>query len=155
MSAERPLALFRAEAGSGLGEAVTEELLEAEEHPTTELSPGDSDHVAIRHITQSQVQIRKKKLCEIVGKPHLLTPEQIPYSRRFSRDPIFVDGPSAKIMRSNFCGWPFLNRKCVFRLFTDLIFVVCQSTAKTVKIGSHENFRPYGRTTTSVLGRTP
>ena len=30
--------------------------------------------------------------------------------------------------------------------FTDLIFVVCQSTAKTAKIGSLENFRLYGIT---------
>ena len=29
--------------------------------------------------------------------------------------------------------------------FADLIFVVCQSTAKTAKIGSLENFRLYGR----------
>ena len=28
--------------------------------------------------------------------------------------------------------------------FADLIFVVCQSTAKTAKIGSLENFRLYG-----------
>ena len=28
--------------------------------------------------------------------------------------------------------------------FTDLIFVVCQSTVKTAKIGSLENFRLYG-----------
>ena len=28
--------------------------------------------------------------------------------------------------------------------FTDLIFVVCQSTAKTAKIGTLENFRLYG-----------
>ena len=31
----------------------------------------------------------------------------IPYSRKFSRDPIFADGRSAKISLSNFRGWTF------------------------------------------------
>ena len=36
-------------------------------------------------------------------------------------------------------------RMCIWAFyFTDLIFVDSQSTAKTVKIGSLENFRPYG-----------
>ena len=65
----------RAEAGSGLGEAVPADLIEAEEHPAVELSPASSDYAAVRRITQSQVQVRKKKLCEIVGKPDLLTPQ--------------------------------------------------------------------------------
>ena len=31
----------------------------------------------------------------------------IPYGRKFSRDPIFAEGPSSKISRSNFRGWTF------------------------------------------------
>ena len=31
----------------------------------------------------------------------------IPYGRKFSRDPIFAEGPSSKISRSNFRGWKF------------------------------------------------
>ena len=48
------------------------------------------------------------------------------------RDLIFEDGLSYSSVnvRLGFC-------------FADLIFVVCQSTAKTVKIGSLENFRLY------------
>ena len=46
------------------------------------------------------------------------------------RDVIFVDGRSENV------------RLGVY--FADLIFVVCQSTAKTTKIGSLENFRLYG-----------
>ena len=38
----------------------------------------------------------------IVGK-------HIPYSWKFSRDPIFAEGQSARISRSNFCGWTFQN----------------------------------------------
>ena len=34
---------------------------------------------------------------------------------------------------------------CLGFCFADLIFVVCQSTAKTAKIGSLDNFRLYGR----------
>ena len=34
----------------------------------------------------------------------------IPYSRKFSRDPIFAEGPSSKISRSNFRGWMFQGR---------------------------------------------
>ena len=33
--------------------------------------------------------------------------DTILYSRKFSRDPIFVEGQSAKISLSNFRGWPF------------------------------------------------
>ena len=36
--------------------------------------------------------------------------------------------------------------------FADLIFVVCQSTTKTVKIGSLENFRLYGIWCVTFLG---
>ena len=31
----------------------------------------------------------------------------IPYGRKFSRDPIFAEGPSSEISRSNFRGWMF------------------------------------------------
>ena len=68
------------------------------------------------------------------------------YSRKFSKDPIFANGPSAKISQSNFRGWTFQNREHAFEAFnfTDLIFVVnCQSTTKTAKIGSLETFWPY------------
>ena len=48
------------------------------------------------------------------------------------RDLIFDDGRSEK-------------QECVFRLlFRGFNFRVCQSTAKTAKIGSLENFRLYG-----------
>ena len=33
--------------------------------------------------------------------------EGIPYGWKFSRDPIFAEGPSSKILRSNFRGWTF------------------------------------------------
>ena len=33
----------------------------------------------------------------------------IPYSGKFSRGPIFVEGQSSKILRSNFRGWLFQN----------------------------------------------
>ena len=34
---------------------------------------------------------------------------KIPYSGKFSRGPIFAEGQSSKISRSNFRGWPFQN----------------------------------------------
>ena len=66
------------------------------------------------------------------------------YSQKFSRDPIFAQRQYAKISRSNFRGWAIQVYSENVRLgfyFADLIFVVCQSTAK---IGSLENFRLYG-----------
>ena len=72
-----------AEASSGLGEAVPAEPIEAEEHPAVALTPEDSVHAAVRRITQPQVLTRKEKLCEIVGKPDLLTPEQTEQLHQF------------------------------------------------------------------------
>ena len=40
---------------------------------------------------------------------HVYTIVTIPYSPKFSRDPIFAEGQSAKILRSNFRGWTFQN----------------------------------------------
>ena len=34
---------------------------------------------------------------------------KLPYSGKFSRGPIFAEGQSSKISRSNFCEWPFHN----------------------------------------------
>ena len=39
----------------------------------------------------------------------LMINDQLPYSRKFSRDPIFAERQSAKISRSNFRGWTFQN----------------------------------------------
>ena len=51
---------------------------------------------------------------------------------------------------------PLLSHVCAYVLafyFADLIFVDRQSTAKTAKIGSLENFRPYGiRTPFAIIG---
>ena len=52
------------------------------------------------------------------------------------RDLIFEDGRSEYNIASIYVRLGFY--------FADFIFVVCQSTAKTAKIGSLENFRLYG-----------
>ena len=80
----------------------------------------------------------------------------LPYSWKFSRDPIFTEGPSSKISRSNFRRWTFQNCSthniacmptimvtppadracadhCTDFYFADLIFVDCCSTVKTAK----------------------
>ena len=41
--------------------------------------------------------------------PSLYMPLVLPYSRKFSRDPIFADGRPAKISQSNFRGWAFMQ----------------------------------------------
>ena len=73
----------------------------------------------------------------------ILRPSHVLYSRKFSRDPIFAERLYAKISRSNFSrmGDPSSENVHLGFYFADLIFVVCQSTAK---IGSLENFRLYG-----------
>lgn len=58
--------------GTELGEAMEAELL-VEQCPTEVTSQEDSTSTAVRCVTESDLQARKKKLCEIVGKPELLT----------------------------------------------------------------------------------
>ena len=38
----------------------------------------------------------------------------IPFSRKFSRDPIFTGRPAAKISQSSFCGWIFQYQNVTF-----------------------------------------
>ena len=42
-------------------------------------------------------------VCTVCLRPY------IPYSGKFSRSPIFAEGQSSKISRSNFRRWPFQN----------------------------------------------
>ena len=67
----------------------------------------------------------------------------VPYSQNFSRDPIFTaEELGAKISRSNFRGWTFHNRERLGFLVrrSNLLF---QSTAKTEKTGSIDDFQLY------------
>ena len=53
------------------------------EHPTEALSQKDSTPVAVRRIAASGLQAGREKLCEIVGEPELLTPEQTKQLHQF------------------------------------------------------------------------
>ena len=64
------------EAGSVLGGAVEAKLVEVEQHPPEGVSQEASADVSVRRIPKSEVEQRKKRLCEIVGKPELLTAAQ-------------------------------------------------------------------------------
>ena len=71
------------EAGSELGGATEAEPVEAEHH-TVEVERQENDvHTAIRRISESGIRARKDKLCENVGKPELLTPEQTDQLHQF------------------------------------------------------------------------
>ena len=67
---------------------------------------------------------------------------------KFSRDPIFAEGQYAKILPLIFVDIaidvPSNENVHLGFYFVDLIFVVCQSTTKTAKIGSLENIWLYG-----------
>ena len=71
------------EAGSELGEAMMAESIEAVQHPAEATSQRDTTPVAIRRISESDLRTRKEKLCETVGKPELLTPEQTEQLHQF------------------------------------------------------------------------
>ena len=60
------------EVGSVLGGAVEADLVEAEQHLPEGVSQDASTDVSVRRISESEVE-QRKKLCEIVGKPTLLT----------------------------------------------------------------------------------
>ena len=64
------------EAGTDLGEAVGAELIEEEGSVVTVPDMVHGTQPVIRHITATEVEERKRKLCEMVGKPELLTREQ-------------------------------------------------------------------------------
>ena len=64
------------EAGAELGEVVNAELIEAEQSLVTGVGTQDGMQPVIRHVTATEVEERKRKLCEMVGKPELLTAEQ-------------------------------------------------------------------------------
>ena len=66
----------------------------------------------ISHITQIEIAAA----CAICGFNYpiciptgILVGIVLPYSGKFSRGPIFAEGQSSKISRSNFHGWPFQN----------------------------------------------
>ena len=62
--------------------------------------------------------------------------------QKFSRDPIFEVGPSAKIEQSNLHGWKFQYRECAFRLLFCVFNFVCGLPVNCT-IKSLEIFRPY------------
>ena len=64
------------EASTDLGEAVGVELIEEERSVVTvpDMVPGT--HPVIRHITATEVEERKRKPCETVGKTEFLMGEQ-------------------------------------------------------------------------------
>ena len=56
----------------------------------------------------------RKKLCALPCLENYTNQEyrgffNIPYSGKFSRGPIFAEGQTSSISRSNFRGWPFQN----------------------------------------------
>ena len=64
------------DAGTDLGEAVGAELIEEDESVVTVPDMQHGTQPVIRHITATEVEERKRKLCEMVGKPELLMGEQ-------------------------------------------------------------------------------
>ena len=64
-----------------LGGAVEAELVEAEQHPPVGKSQEANTCAAVRRITKPEVE--ERKLCEIVGKPELLTAAQTEQLHQF------------------------------------------------------------------------
>ena len=59
-----------------------------------------------------------------------------------------IEAPTMMATPPANCARTASEIKCEEFYFVDLIFVVCESTVKTTKIGSLENFRLYGTTRT-------
>ena len=67
------------EAGTELGKASAVDLVEPEECPPeapVDPSRPRSDPPVVNRITKEETKQRQQTLCELVGKPELLTPEQ-------------------------------------------------------------------------------
>ena len=69
-------------AGFKLGE-VEEVEVTATEEGIPSAAPPDKDTVGVGRVTSSEVEERRKKLCEIIGKPELLTPKQTEELHKF------------------------------------------------------------------------
>ena len=63
-----------------------------------------TSQIVPRQVSRSQIVLRQV-CCFILPTTNPRPP--IPYSGKFSRGPIFAEGQSSKISRSNFRGWPF------------------------------------------------
>ena len=66
----------------------------------------------------------------------------LPYSRKFSRDPIFADGRSAKISRSNFRGWTFTPAPPTIPWPLGFLFHGFNFRGSTVNRENRENWIP-------------
>ena len=76
------------------------------DHPGQGLTWETMIHV-IKLQTRVCNQQRREGGDKLYGGPRPDNNMQVPYGRKLSRDPIFVEGPSSKILRSNFHGRTF------------------------------------------------
>ena len=60
----------------------------------------------------------------------------IPYSRKFSRDPIFAEGHYAKISRSNYRGWTFRTAPPTNPVWLRLLIMRCHLSSNGCKRSS-------------------